>query len=68
MIDAEIQNGQITKRYIFINLRPVAVIEYENDSANDDKKNSTSGSKYADYSPNRYIKTPNLYHLVIILA
>ena len=47
MVDAEIQNGQITKRYIFINLRPVAVIEYEND----DKNNSTLGNKYAGYSP-----------------
>ena len=47
MIDAEIQNSQVTKRYIFINLRPVAVIEYEND----DKNNSTSGSKYAGYRP-----------------
>jgi hypothetical protein len=53
MIDAEIQKGQITKCYIFINLRPVAGIEYENDNANADKNNSTSGSKYADYSPNR---------------
>lgn len=34
----EIQNGQVTKRYIFINLRAVAVIDYENDS--------TSGNKY----------------------
>jgi RHS repeat-associated protein len=54
MIDAEIQNGQVTKRYIFINLRPVAVIEYENDENNDQnshKNNSTSGSKYAGYKP-----------------
>jgi RHS repeat-associated protein len=50
MIDAEIQNGQITKRYIFINLRAVAVIEYENDE-NGNKNNSTSGSKYAGYKP-----------------
>ena len=51
MIDAEIQGGQITKRYIFINLRAVAVIEYENDNANDDKNNSTLGNKYAGYKP-----------------
>jgi RHS repeat-associated protein len=47
MIDAEIQNGQISKRYIFINLRPVAVIEYEIYGKND----SASGSKYAGYKP-----------------
>jgi hypothetical protein len=49
MIDAEIQNGQVTKRYIFINLRPVAVIEYENDTNSDQnskKNDSTSGNKY----------------------
>jgi RHS repeat-associated protein len=54
MIDAEIQNGQITKRYIFINLRPVVVIEYENDTNSDQnshKNDSASGSKYADYKP-----------------
>jgi len=49
IIDAEIQNGQVTKRYIFINLRPVAVIEYENDTNSDQnskKNDSTSGNKY----------------------
>jgi RHS repeat-associated protein len=54
MIDAEIQNGQITKRYIFINLRAVAVIEYENDTNSDqnsNKNDSTSGNKYAGYKP-----------------
>ncbi len=54
MIDAEIQNGQVTKRYIFINLRPVAVIEYENDTNSDQnshKNHSASGSKYAGYKP-----------------
>jgi hypothetical protein len=57
MIDAEIQNGQVTKRYIFINLRAVAVIEYEND----DKNNSTSGIKYGGYKPKNtaiYASTP----------
>jgi hypothetical protein len=52
MIDAEIQNGQITKRYIFINLRAVAVIEYENDinnNQNSKKNDSASGNKYAGY-------------------
>ena len=61
MVDAEIQNGQVTKRYIFINLRPVAVIEYENDSANDDKNNSTSGNKYAGYSPVSTPKSTAIY-------
>ena len=46
MIDAEIQDGQITKRYIFINLRAVALIEYEN--------NSASGNKNAGYSHNSH--------------
>ena len=38
MIDAEIQNGHITKRYIFINLRAVALIEYENNYENNSAK------------------------------
>ena len=54
MIDAEIEGGQVTKRYIFINLRAVAVIDYENDTDSDqnsNKNNSTSGNKYAGYKP-----------------
>jgi RHS repeat-associated protein len=54
IIDAKIEGGQITKRYIFINLRPVAVIEYENDTNSDqnsNKNDSASGSKYAGYKP-----------------
>ena len=34
MIDAGIENSHVDKLYIFINLRPVAVIEYENDDKN----------------------------------
>ena len=60
MIDAEIQNGQITKRYIFINLRPVAVIEYENVESRD-KNDSVSGSKYAGYKPNGTPKSASIY-------
>ena len=56
MIDAEIQNGQVTKRYIFINLRPVAVIEYEND----DKNDSTLGNKYAGNAAIYAIHTDHL--------
>jgi hypothetical protein len=44
MIDAEIQNGQITKRYIFINLRVVAVIEYENDTNSDQNSNKNDSA------------------------
>jgi hypothetical protein len=46
MVDAEIQNGQVTKRYIFINQRPVTVIKNKNDESSN-KNNSASGIKYA---------------------
>jgi RHS repeat-associated protein len=47
MIDAEIEGGQVSKRYIFINLRPVAVIAYENDTNHDQnsQKNKENNSK-----------------------
>jgi RHS repeat-associated protein len=47
MIDAEIEGGQISKRYIFINLRPVAVIEYAHDTNHDQnsQKNKENNSK-----------------------
>ena len=60
MVDAEIQNGQVTKRYIFINLRAVAVIEYENVESRD-KNDSVSGSKYAGYKPNSTPKSAAIY-------
>ena len=53
MIDAEIEGGQVTKRYIFINLRAVAVIEYENDS--------TSGNKSAGYNSKNAPKSTAIY-------
>jgi hypothetical protein len=37
MIDAANESCQITNRHIIINLRVVAVIEYENDSTSDNK-------------------------------
>ena len=52
MIDAEIQDGQITKRYIFINLRAVALIEYDNEQHNGSYSDSASGNKNAGYSQN----------------
>jgi RHS repeat-associated protein len=64
MIDAEIQNGQVTKRYIFINLRPVAVIDYENVESRD-KNDSTSGSKYDVYKPNSAPKNTAIYAIHI---
>ena len=50
MIDAEIQDGQITKRYIFINLRAVALIAYDNEQNNSSYSDSTLGNKNAGYS------------------
>jgi RHS repeat-associated protein len=64
MIDAEIEGGQVTKRYISINLRPVAVVEYENDTNSDEirySSDSYSGSKYDCYSPILAPRSTSIY-------